>query len=121
MNPIVGNGPGLIQKMAAKGDPRYERLVGLENQYASILADGGILSSIFFIGYIAGLMMLLIKVYLRSRNKELEKDTLLVLTLFIYLLINGFATSNLLGGPIIDVAMIVLAGTIAQYDRESVA
>jgi O-antigen ligase len=119
-NPILGYGPGIIQKRGARGESQFEYLVGLENQYASILADSGFLAGLLFLAYIIGIITLLLKIYNKSQNKGLKTDSLMVLTLFIYLLINALGASNLLGGPIIDVVMIVLGCTVSQYDRESV-
>lgn len=51
--PLFGHGPGLIQKQALQGkDSKYKGFSGIENQYAIILADGGILAGLAYLIFI---------------------------------------------------------------------
>ena len=57
---FLGYGPGLIQKQSAAGqfprvDGRYP-LGGLENQYATILADGGMVAGIAYLLFMLGVV-----------------------------------------------------------------
>jgi|YelNatPaOPRAMG01_1025707.scaffolds.fasta_scaffold00725_15 hypothetical protein len=50
--PIFGNGPGLIQKEALKEGSSFKKMSGIENQYAIILADGGLLAGLAYLAFI---------------------------------------------------------------------
>ena len=50
--PIFGNGPGLIQKEALKEGSPLKGMSGIENQYAIILADGGLLAGLAYLAFI---------------------------------------------------------------------
>lgn len=50
--PIFGNGPGLIQKEALKEGSPLKGMSGIENQYAVILADGGLLAGLAYLAFI---------------------------------------------------------------------
>ena len=57
---FLGYGPGLLQKQSAAGllprvNGRYP-LGGLENQYATLLADGGIVAGLAYLLFMLGVM-----------------------------------------------------------------
>jgi len=52
-HPLLGVGPGIIQKsIFSLNESRYLGLGGLENQYATILAENGALGIFFFGGFV---------------------------------------------------------------------
>ncbi|MFZ5878381.1 MAG: O-antigen ligase family protein [Chloroflexota bacterium] len=82
-NPLLGYGPGLIQKAARQGTFGFSGLGGLENQYATILADGGLLAGAAYVVFIIGVFTLARKAY-RSGNRELRNAGMLLLVLAAY-------------------------------------
>lgn len=54
-NPVLGYGPGLIQKRGLSGEtPDWESLTGLENHYVVILGDGGLLAGVTYLLFMFG-------------------------------------------------------------------
>jgi hypothetical protein len=82
-NPIFGYGPGLIQKAAQQGVFGFAGLAGLENQYAVILADGGLLAGVTYLVFIYGVFALAVRAY-RSENQELQAAGTMMLVLAAY-------------------------------------
>jgi O-antigen ligase len=115
-SPIFGNGPGLIQKAALQGSAQFEGLGGLENQYAVILADGGILAGATYLLFMLASLRSLSKIR-SAKNRETGSGAFMIFLLFIfYFVVTASVTSITL---IPNYLLMVLYGAIvARYDHE---
>ncbi|HUR21387.1 MAG TPA: O-antigen ligase family protein, partial [Vicinamibacterales bacterium] len=82
-HPVFGYGPGVIQKAAQQGHPDFAGLGGLENQYAVILADGGILAGVCYALFMIATLMSLYRLR-RARSLEIRWGAIVVLLLFLF-------------------------------------
>ena len=101
-NPILGNGPGLIQDAAQRGVYGFSGLVGVENQYALILADGGLVAGVTYLLFAGGAVAIALRLY-HSADRELTSIGLMLLTLFAYYSVVAASVDALL-----SVAMAVM-------------
>jgi hypothetical protein len=114
-NPILGSGPGMIQKQAMAGSARFAGTAGLENHYAVILADGGLVAAAMYGLFIVGIYVLLIRRLRFESDRATTYYGLMGLLLFTFLFANGLAAS-FLGGTIIDTMMAVLGITAVGFE-----
>jgi O-antigen ligase len=114
-NPILGFGPGMIQKQAFAGSARFAGMAGLENHYAVILADGGLVAAAMYLLFIVGVYVLLIRRLTFEGGRANTYYSLMSLLLFTFLFANGLSAS-FLGGPIIDTMMAVLAIGVVGFE-----
>jgi hypothetical protein len=82
-NPVLGYGPGLVQKAAMQGSPEFAGLGGLENQYAVILADGGLLAGMSYVIFMIATVRSLLRVR-STASREVRRGALVVLLLFTF-------------------------------------
>ena len=81
-NPVLGFGPGLIQKWGLQGVSGFEGLAGLENQYAAILADGGLLAGSMYLLFMGAIFASLLR--MRSHPKATIRNMgMMTLLLFV--------------------------------------
>ena len=115
-NPILGYGPGLIQKLAFQGLSQFEGLAGLENQYATILADGGIVAGLSYLSFMVAALATSYRVA-RSSEREVRYLGLMMLVIFVfYFLVTVSATSLAL---LPNYTVMAIAGAVfARYDHE---
>lgn len=116
-NPIFGYGPGLIQKSAAQGVSDFIGLEGIENEYAAILADGGIISGLAYLVFVIGVFYMVFKGY-RSNLKRLRNAATMVsvLAVFYFLVVTSvFAFSNI-GGFLFLSIVGGFAGLLDSYE-----
>lgn len=82
--PIFGNGPGLIQKEALKSaDPHFQRMAGIENQYAIILADGGLLAGLSYLAFIIAVFFQIKGLGLLHSFPEINSGRIFLLAYFL--------------------------------------
>lgn len=82
--PIFGNGPGLIQKEALKSkDPQWQKLSGIENQYAIILADGGLLAGLTYLAFIIAAFFQIIRLGSKLYPPEISSGRFFLLAYFV--------------------------------------
>lgn len=105
-NPILGIGPGVSQRITTGGN---------ENQYAVILADGGILAGFSYLLFMLGSFNLLFKMHRVSQDTKVRNFSLLSILLLTFLFA-GAAFASFLGGPIISIVMAVYGIAVAGYD-----
>ncbi len=114
-NPVLGFGPGMIQKLGFGGSGEFARLAGLENQYAVILAEGGILAGSTYLLFMLAVFGHLLKVRRTSQGLDLKYWGLMSLVLFTYVFA-GAAFANFLVGPVLNTVMAIYAVTVAGYE-----
>lgn len=88
-NWLFGYGPGLVQKQAAAGIlptvPGIKSLGGIENQYATILADGGILAGLSYLLFMVGALWEGLRVFRDPRWRAMGLTLLaLLVTYFVF-------------------------------------
>jgi O-antigen ligase len=114
-NPVLGFGPGMIQKLGEEGLLEYKRVAGLENQYATILAEGGVLAGCTYLLFIFGVIVLPFRIFKTSRSEEVKHLALITLVLFIYLFA-GAAFANFLTSPILNTIIAIFAIAVARHE-----
>lgn len=115
-NPIIGYGPGLIQKLGLRGAGEYAGLAGLENQYVVILADGGIFAGFWYLLFMLAALLSLWRIY--SGNIRKTKNAgLMVLLLLIYYFVVTLTVTSLVLIPFFLV-MTLLGATVALSDND---
>lgn len=114
-NPIIGCGPGLIQKSAfAMG--RFYDFAGVENQYALILAETGILGAIAYAIFVVAILREAWTMAARSYDPVLRQAGLLLLLVFVF----NFAfvlSVNSLTGTVNNFAMAIYGAVLGHYDH----
>jgi hypothetical protein len=115
-NLLLGNGPGIIQKAGREGVGEYAGLAGLENQYAVILADGGIIAGFMYLIFMLGAFITLARIYRNNRSKELRVGSICMMVIFIYYIFVT-ATATTLGGPMIQILMACYGAIVAAHDN----
>ena len=122
-NFIFGYGPGLIQKEGLSGYlpavPGIETLGGLENQYATILADGGIIAGFTYLLFMVSVIWQSLKMR-NHQNPKIRWAGLTLLSLF-----TAYFTFAVSATTLTLIPNLILMGTygalFAQYDREMFA
>jgi O-antigen ligase len=114
-NPVLGFGPGMIQKLGGEGLMEFKRIAGLENQYAVILAEGGVLAGCTYLLFMFGVLMLSYRIFKTNRSEEVKHWALITLVLLIYLFA-GAAFANFLVSPIVNTIVAIYAITVAKYE-----
>jgi hypothetical protein len=71
-NPVFGLGPGRIQQLGLAGDPRYEKLAGLENTYATIAADSGLAGLVPYLLLVASCLGTLAVRFIAERRRPIK-------------------------------------------------
>lgn len=118
-NPILGFGPGLIQKLAFRGVPGYSDLAGLENQYAVILADGGLLAGVTYLLFMVGVLHHLRTMLRTSQDSVVQQMSNLVLFLFVYYFIVT-STVTAVTQLCFYLIMALYGATAGRYDLEGI-
>lgn len=109
-NPILGNGPGLIQKGAQAGElPQV--LAGLENQYAVILGDGGLAAGLTYLFFMAMAFRLAWRIR-HSSNRELRAGSSLLFALLIFYFVMAISVMAIVSTAN-SVLMVVMGGFAA--------
>ena len=112
--PLFGQGPGLIQRLAQAGVGGFEGLGGQENQYAQILADGGLLAGAAYALFAGGVISFALRLY-RSKIPEIRNNGILLIVLLTY-----YFTLVISVTVLMDVThfliMCILGGIAAFYD-----
>jgi O-antigen ligase len=115
-SPIVGVGPGLIQKLGFEGDPEFAELVGLENQYAVILADAGLIAGAAYLIFMGGVFGLLWKIRKNSRDREVRYGDLVLITIFVFYFVAA-ASATIVTGLSNQTIMIAFGAVVALNDN----
>jgi len=82
-SPVWGKGPGTIQHAALAGEREFEGLSGLENQYAMILADGGLVAGAAYALFMVASLRTAWRAS-RSRDRDLSGTGLMGLVLLVF-------------------------------------
>lgn len=82
-SPIWGQGPGEIQHRAQEAVPGFAGLEGQENQYAVVLADGGIVAGAAYFLFMAAAVRTVLGAA-SSTNSELSDAGMMALALFVF-------------------------------------
>jgi hypothetical protein len=114
-NPILGYGPGLIQKAAQQGVFGFAGLAGLENQYAVILADGGLLAGSTYFVFIYGVFALAVRAY-RSEIQELQAAGTMMLVLAAYFFVVVISVNGITA-VVGYLFMTIVGGLAGLYDH----
>jgi O-antigen ligase len=114
-NPVFGFGPGMIQKIAEAGSMEFRQLAGLENQYAAILAEGGILAGATYLFFVVSVFSYLLRMYKNSYQREMWQWSVISLVLFTYIF-SGALFANFLVSPIFNIVMAVFAISVALHE-----
>ena len=116
-NLIFGYGPGLIQKEALGGtSTQFEGYRGIENQYAIILADGGIIGGIAYLLFLVGALLQSVKISRAPLSREVQISGLMLLLIFIAYFI--FVTSETCLTLVPNfLLMAIYGGVVAQFDK----
>jgi hypothetical protein len=118
-HPVFGYGPGLIQKAALQGSLDFVGLGGLENQYAVILADGGILAGAAYLLFVVATLWSLLR--LRSTtSREVLRGALLVFLLFMFYLVVTASVTSLTNLPMY-IVMTLFGGLAARAANDRYA
>jgi O-antigen ligase len=116
-NPFFGVGPGLIQRAAQQGILEFVGLGGLENQYASILAEGGILAGSWYVLFMFASLRSLLRIR-SSHNPHTMLAGLMTLLVFIFYFVATMSASSFVLIP--NFLMMTLYGaTVALADVEN--
>lgn len=115
-NPVFGYGPGLIQKAALQQVSEFARLGGLENQYAMILADGGLLAGLAYLLFMVGTVWSLLRIR-QSRNREVAYGGFVTLLIFAFYFVFAVGANCITLLPNMLV-MSVYGAVVASYDNE---
>jgi O-antigen ligase len=113
-NPVLGYGPGLVQKAAQQGVWQFEGLAGLENQYAVILADGGLLAGAVYLLFMGAAFSSLFRVR-RCPASEVSEAALIALLLFVFYFTVVVSATCLSPAPNLLV-MTVYGAVLGRYD-----
>ena len=117
-HPVFGYGPGLIQKAAIQGSPDFVGLGGLENQYAVILADGGILAGGAYLLFMIATLWSLLRLRF-SRSREVRQGALMMLLLFMfYFVVTASVTSITQLTTSLLMTLLGALGARAANDRD---
>jgi O-antigen ligase len=114
-NPALGFGPGLIQQGGLQGEAGFEGLAGLENQYATILADGGLLAGSMYLLFMGAVFASLFR--MRKHPKaESGNVGLMALLLFVYYFVVVVTATSLTSVPNL-LLMAVYGAVLAAEDN----
>jgi O-antigen ligase len=117
-NPALGFGPGLIQQGGLQGGGGFEGLAGLENQYATILADGGLLAGSMYLLFMGAVFASLLR--MRSHPKAaISNMGVMALLLFVYYFV-VVATATTLTVVVNLLLMAIYGAVLAAADNDRV-
>lgn len=113
---LLGYGPGLVQKQAMAGIlPTVEgikTLGGIENQYATILADGGIVAGVAYLGFMVSAVWQAIQIFREPRWRAMG---LTLLALFAAYFVFAATETALTSIPNL-VLMAIFGAFAAQFE-----
>jgi O-antigen ligase len=117
MHPFFGYGPGLVQKAALVYMPGFEGLSGLENQYATVLADGGLMAFACYLIFIFGIFAQALKAS-RSDDRELHVAGIMMAALAAYYFTVTISVSAMatVGGQFV---VVIAGGLVGLMTRKS--
>jgi hypothetical protein len=108
---LVGYGPGLIQKQALAGtSAEFGSYSGIENQYAILLADGGILMGLAFAWYLVGAAIDCLQIMNKDRTNEVR--TLGMFTLVAFVASSTVAFGLTIIGSVPNLLLMIFLGGI---------
>ncbi len=115
-NLVFGYGPGLVQKYALMGMPEFAGLNGVENQYAMILADGGLLAGSTYLLFMSGAILMSLRIH-SSGNREVGYGGLMILSLLVFYFVATVSVTSL---TLISnyLLMAVYGAVVARSDNE---
>ena len=118
-NWFLGYGPGLVQKQGQSGElptvPGIQSLGGIENQYATILADGGIVAGFAYLLFMLGVAWQTISMFRQPRWRTMG---LTLLMLFAAYFAFAATETTLIAIPNL-MLMTVFGAFAAEYERAS--
>jgi O-antigen ligase len=115
-SPIWGNGPGEIQHRAQEAVPGFAGLEGQENQYAVVLADGGIVAGTAYLLFIAAALRT-VSSAAWSTTSELSDAGMMALALFVFYFVVIVSVTCLTQIPN-DVLMTVYGAVAAKVGAQ---
>ena len=120
-NLVFGYGPGVIQTLGLQGVEEFSGFAGLENQYAAILADGGLLAAIPYFFFILSTLSLFRRLY-SSGEREIKLIGLMMLVIFTYYFVMVISVSSLMALPNLVImslygAIVATYGSSPEYKR----
>lgn len=117
-NLIFGYGPGLIQKEALGGtSTQFEGYRGVENQYAIILADSGLIGGIAYLLFLVGALLQSLKISRAPLSRDVQFGGLMLFLIFIAYFI--FVTSETCLTLVPNfLLMAIYGGVVAQFDKK---
>jgi O-antigen ligase len=120
-NPTLGFGPGLIQQGGLQGEAGFEGLAGLENQYATILADGGLLAGSMYLLFMGAVFASLLR--MRGHPKAAIRNMgMMTLLLFVYYFVVVASATTLT--VVVNLLLMAIYGAVlaaADSDRVPIA
>jgi len=116
LSPIWGHGPGIIQHAAQEGDLGFKGLDGQENQYAIMLADGGLTAGVAYLFFIVAVLRSLMRAA-GSASRDVQTAGLMALGLFVFYF-GAVTTVTCLTQLPNDILMIAYGGVVALRDAD---